>query len=108
MAETDTVQVDPVARDTEPRVMGVRVSRSAPRISWDGVPYRSYVAEVEFDCTLRTARYLGITFFLEPLWQGAPVRTVDYRADDPRRMEFREIDPNPTQRIVSAACPLKR
>lgn len=108
LPDQDTVQVDPVARELEPRVMGVRVNRSAPRISWDGVPYRSYTAQVAFDCTSRTARYRSIAFFLDPLWQGNPMRTVDYTSGPPRMMEFREIQPNPTQRIISAACPAKR
>jgi hypothetical protein len=43
-AAVNTVQVDPVAVKTagDFKTMNVRVSRSEPRINWDGVPYRSY------------------------------------------------------------------
>ncbi len=107
-ADKDTVQVDPIARSLDPRVMAVRVSRAAPRISWDGIPYRSFVAEVAFDCAAGHARYRRLTYYLDPLWKGTPLREVDYTSGPPRMMEFREVEPNPTQRIVSAACQARR
>lgn len=104
-ASVDTVQVDPVAIRTagDLKTMNVRVSRSQPRINWDGVPYRSYESRVVFDCRAGKAGYLYASYYLEPLWQGAPHKLADY-ADRPRPMLFRDIEPNPTERIVRGAC----
>jgi hypothetical protein len=105
-ASANTIQVDPVSVDRGEglRMMKVRVNRATLRTSWDGVPYRSYESEVLFDCRARTARYASITFFSKPLWDGGPAKTVDYMRGTPRMMEFRGVEPNPTQRIVTAAC----
>ncbi|MBT2323291.1 hypothetical protein J7E62_13135 [Variovorax paradoxus] len=104
-ASVDTVQVDPVAVKSsgDLKTMNVRVSRSAPRINWDGVPYCSYASRVVFDCRAGKASYLYARYYLEPLWQGASHKAVDY-AGQPRPMLFRNIEPNPTGRIVRAAC----
>lgn len=103
--DVDTVQVDPVAvaRDADGKTMNIRVSRAALRHNWDGVPYRSYDARVVFRCTERRAEYSVITYYMAPLWRGDPHQTVDY-SDKPRPMLFRDAQPNPTQRIVRAAC----
>lgn len=100
----NTVEVDPVDHDQDERSLRVRVNRSAPRTSWDGVPYRSYEAVVLFDCTRKSARYQTITFFAQPLWRGDALRSVDYSTGPARMMEFRDVHPNPLQRIVHAAC----
>jgi hypothetical protein len=104
-AGVDTVQVDPVAIKTagDMKTMKVRVSRSQPRINWDGVPYRSYESRVVFDCRAGRAGYLYASYYLEPLWRGAPHKDADY-AGRPRPMLFRDVQPNPTERIVRAAC----
>lgn len=104
-ASVNTVQVDPVAIKTagDFKTMNVRVSRSEPRTNWDGVPYRSYESRVVFDCRAGKASYLHASYYLEPLWQGASHKAVDY-AGNPRPMLFRNIEPNPTERIVRAAC----
>jgi hypothetical protein len=101
----NTIQVDPVDMESQPRTKRVRVSRSTLRTSWDGVPYRSYTSAVVFDCEKRKARYLQLTYYDAPRWQGAPSKTVDYTTGTPRWMEFRDVTPNPTQRIIHAACP---
>lgn len=103
-AGSNTVQVDPVAREREPRKMRVRVNRAMPRTSWDGVPYRSYEANVLFDCQRRSARYLSIRYHLQANWAGAPERIVDYGTGPERPMVFKDMQPNPTARIVAAAC----
>ncbi|HSV51288.1 MAG TPA: surface-adhesin E family protein [Burkholderiaceae bacterium] len=102
----NTVQVDPVPVDRAEglRTMRVRVSRSAQRTSWDGVSYRSYESSVLFDCRENTARYLFISFYTQPGWKGEPHQGVDYSKGPPRWMEFREVEPNPTARILHAAC----
>ena len=100
----NTVEVDPTPLGGDERVFKVRVSRSAERVSWDGIRYRSYVSKVRFDCVHNTARYLSIDFYLAPGWKGASHHTSVYTDSPPRFMEFREITPNPAQRIVRAAC----
>lgn len=101
----DTVQVDPVSvlREREARVMQVRVSRSTQRRNWEGVAYRSYASEVVFDCRARRAHYRRASFYDEPLWRGQARIQTDY-ARDPKPMLFKDMAPNPTERIVRAAC----
>ena len=101
----DTVQVDPVSifHEREGRVMSVRVSRSTARRNWEGVGYRSYESEVVFDCRTRRAHYRQANFHDAPLWQGAAHTRTDY-TNDPKPMLFLDMAPNPTQRIVRAAC----
>ena len=100
------IQVNPqsIEGSAELRTMGVRVSRSAQRTNWDGLPYRSYVATVEFDCVKKTARYVLINYYLTPVWSGPVHKAVSYPLQNPRYMAFREVTPNPLDRIVRAAC----
>lgn len=102
----NTIEVDPtpVSINGDTRIMRVRVSRSAGRVSWDGVPYRSYVSEVFFDCRSNTARYITIDFYKLPAWKGQPHQHTVYSQSQPRLMEFRDVEPNPGQRIIRAAC----
>lgn len=102
----DTVQVDPVTfnRDGALRAVRVRVSRARERTSWDGVLYRSYVAEVLIDCVARTGRYASIEFFGQPLWEGEPHGKTTYSKREIRPMLFRDMEPNPTARLIRAAC----
>ncbi len=104
-ASVDTVQVDPVATKVEGqfKTMNVRVSRAKQRSNWENVPYRSYESTVVFDCRARKAGYVFATFYPQPLWQGSPNKTTDY-ASNPQPMLFRDVEPNPTQRIIRAAC----
>lgn len=102
----DTVQVDPVTfnRAGALRTVRVRVSRAFERTSWDGVVYRSYVSEMLIDCVARTGRYVSIDFFSQPLWEGEPLGKTLYSKREIRPMLFRDIDPNPTARLIRAAC----
>jgi len=102
----NTIQVDPAPVEVKEgmRIMRVRVSRSTQRTSWDGVPYRSYESTVLFDCTQNNARYLSLTFFMEPGWKGRSHKTSTYPRETPRWMEFRDVQPNPNLRIQRAAC----
>ncbi len=102
----NTIEVDPVPLEVrdEQRIMRIRVSRSSQRMSWDGTPYRSYVARVQINCTDNSARYQSITFHPLPVWKGEPSRTTDYTSGPPRLMEFRDVSPNPNLRIIRAAC----
>lgn len=102
----NTIQVDPipVAVSGELKTMKIRVSRSAQRTSWDGVPYRSYTSTVVFDCANKNARYISLDFYMQPAWKGESHKTSVYPADVKRPMEFRDVTPNPTQKLVRAAC----
>lgn len=102
----DTIEVDPtpVSVSGAQRVMRLRVSRSADRTNWDGVLYRSYVAEVSFDCLTSTASYLTIDYFSLSGWRGEPSKRGVYLPADPRPLRFRDVVPNPAQRIIRAAC----
>lgn len=102
----NAIEVDPtpVSISGAQRVMRLRVSHSADRVNWDGVPYRSFVAEVSFDCLTNTASYLTVDYFSVPRWQGEPGRRGVYLLADPRPLEFRDVVPDPTQRIIRAAC----
>jgi hypothetical protein len=104
-ARVDTVQVDPVAVGTDHswRTMKVRVSRASVRKNWEGVPYRSYESLVAFDCRAGRAQYREASFYDEPLWSGPVKITTDY-TNDPKPMLFKDMAPNPTTRIVRAAC----
>ncbi|MBG6072012.1 MULTISPECIES: surface-adhesin E family protein [unclassified Polaromonas] len=102
----NTIEVDPspVSINPESRIMRVRVSRSEDRVNWDGVPYRSFVSDVLFDCSQATARYLSIDYYRLPAWKGEPYLRRVYPQTEPRMMLFREVEPNPYRRIIRAAC----
>jgi hypothetical protein len=105
-ATVNTIEVDPVpvAVSGDLKTMRIRVSRSEQRTSWDGVPYRSYTSTVVFDCANKKAQYLSLDFYMEPAWKGASHKTSTYTGEVKRPMEFRDVTPNPTQRLVRAAC----
>lgn len=105
-ASVNTIEVDPtpLSINGHKRVMRVRVSRSADRVSWYDVPYRSYVSEVMFDCATNSARYLSIDYYRQPFWTGEPSRRAVFGADDYRAMRFLDVEPNPYQVIIRAAC----
>lgn len=102
----NTIEVDPVAvaAHGQLRTMKVRVSRSAQRVSRDGVTFRSFEAEVVFDCARDRARFISADFYLLPLWQGESHKSLVYPNGSVRPMEFRDIEPNPRSRIIRAAC----
>ena len=102
----DIIEVNPapLAVNGNMRTMQVRVSRSAPRTNWDGVPYRSYSFEVLFDCTAKTARYTAMEYFMQPRWAGSSHASPRYTPEEPRPMRFRDVEPNPTAQIIRAAC----
>ena len=102
----NTIEVNPVAvaAQGQLRTMKIRVSRSAQRVSGDGVAFRSFEAEVVFDCARDQARFISADFYLLPLWQGESHKSLVYLSDSVRPMEFRSIEPNPRSRIIRAAC----
>lgn len=104
-ASSVSIQIDPrpvsVVRNT--RLMNIRLNRKTSRTSTDGVTFRSYFSEVEFDCARQTARFTRTHFFAGPLWTDF-TRTLEFSRSTPRPMEFREIKPNPKMRVIRAAC----
>ena len=107
----DTIEVNPVpvTMTEESRVMRIRVSRSVPRTNWDGIPFRSYVATVEFDCPNKVGNFQQISYDMQPVWAGESHITTSYTRAAPRVMQFRGVTPNPVERIIRAACrPLAR
>lgn len=104
--QTDVVQVDPASLSGNPSfpTLSVRVSRATLRTSWDNVPYRSYTSTVLIDCADKSGRYTEITFYMMPFWQGKPHKSTTFAPEEMRPMRFRQIEPNPTSRIVRAAC----
>ncbi len=86
--------------------MAIRVNRARPRARWHGVAYRSYTATVAIDCTAKAGRYVSLDFFRLPLWKGTSHNTSTYASTEMRPMQFLDISPNPTERMVKAACQL--
>lgn len=102
---TDTIEMNPIAvsRDGPLRVMEIRVNRSAERTSGDGVKFRSFRGEVEFDCSRPSARFVRSQFYAEPLWKS-PKTQLSYPPNKVRPMEFRLFEPNPKDKVIRAAC----
>ena len=105
-AAVNTVEVDPtpVSVNGSIRTLQVRVSRSTDQLGWEGVPYRSYVSEVVFDCANNSTRYAWIDFYTLPAWRGEPHKRSVSTQGDTRPMEFIDVEPNPYRRILRAAC----
>ena len=108
-AGTNTVQVDPVliSVDGPIRLMRIRLNHAAQTASPQGVKFRSFQSIVEFDCDVKSARYVHTEFHAAPLWKGAPHTTVDYKAGELPPMVLREMKPNPAERIIKAACSIE-
>jgi hypothetical protein len=105
-ASMDTVEVNasPLSVSGDQRVMQLRVNRQTLREGWSGAPYRSYTAVVKFDCLHNAAQFQQIVYFAQPLWAGEPLKIVNYTEADRRFMIFRDMNPNPVERIMKAAC----
>ena len=103
--QVDTVEVSPdsVTVFKNLRVMKIRTNRAANRITYDGLPYRSYHGTVHIDCDAKQARFRQMRYFLGPLWTGE-ARNVEYPEGDMPPVAFRDLNPNPVARIVQAAC----
>ena len=102
-----TIEIDPtqLSPQGERRTMMLRVSRPQQRISTDGVAFRSYLANVEFDCVQRNARFISVDFYELSGWQGKPHKSMAYGPAQIRPLAFRYFEPNPLEKLVQAACP---
>lgn len=109
-ATADTVEVDPhpIAVKGDLRSMRIRVNRMSERKNWDGVPFRSYQASVEFDCVKNTAQFQQVKYFMQPNWAGDSHKSVTFSDANARPMRFRDMNPNPMSRILKAACAAHR
>ena len=103
--DVDTILIDPTpsAVKGHMRWMNLRLNRAKTRTSTDGIVFRSFVSVIEFDCDKRSARFTKTQFYNDPLW-ASPGRAMDYPAAMVRPMAFREIEPNPSERVIRAAC----
>lgn len=105
---SDVVQVQPtsIQRQGELRTLNIRVNRLKTRRNWHGVTYRSYEAKVLINCNQRHGEYLSLRTYSQALWMG---ETQELKYDAPLPpMRFIGIEPNPTDRIVRAACVFPR
>ena len=102
----DTIEVNPVPVSVsgDLRTMHIRVSRSAQRTNWDGLAYRSFKADVLFDCGGKNARYVAMEYFMQPTWAGPTHASTKYTPSESRPMRFRDVSPNPTAQIIRAVC----
>lgn len=105
-AAVDIVQVQLAPRSgvSDLQTINLRVNRAATRTSTDGVVFRSFAATAVIDCAAKKGRFTSSAFYAQPLWQGQPHKMFTFSAADVRPMLFRSIDPNPTERIIRAAC----
>lgn len=104
--ESDIVDIQPQSLPSSPGGANylVRVNRAKLRSSWDDIPYRSYTTSVVIDCYAKKSRHVSIAFHMMPLWAGKPHKTQVFSAAEERPMLFLSIEPNPTDRIIRAAC----
>lgn len=106
-AANDIVDVNPesIQVKAELRTMQIRVNRARQHTSRDGVPFRSFLSVVEFDCVKSNARFVTVDFYRLPMWRGPVHQTATYSLEQtPHPMIFHEMTPNPTDRIIRAAC----
>ena len=103
----DLLEVDSESRKASAKgsTLDIRVSRVSLRTSTEGVPFRSYTATVLVDCAEKTARFLTASFYMMPIWEGKPHKTLIYSASEVRPVMFRFFEPNPLPRILKATCP---
>ncbi|WP_280814862.1 surface-adhesin E family protein [Variovorax sp. TBS-050B] len=100
------VQVDPtsVVVDGTKRLMAVRLSLAAPRVTRDGIKFRSFSGQASIDCEARSARYVGATYFAQPNFVGEPIAVKVFEPDDVRPMNFDGAPGDLATRTVNAAC----
>jgi len=104
-ASTDTVEVDATSAVAfeSMRLVKLRVNRAKPRVGFDGQPYQSYYSTAVVDCTVLKAWHRTLSLFEQPLWRGK-MRIMDYTESDDRTLSFADIQPNPKDRLIKAAC----
>ena len=101
---SDLVEISPVLTTWQKQVtLEIRTSRKSEREGYGGVKYRSYRGMAAVDCELRKGWFMTLTFFGQPDWEGAPIKTASYKAEE-APMVFAEIPGLPADRLINAAC----
>ncbi|WP_422830788.1 surface-adhesin E family protein [Variovorax sp. HJSM1_2] len=108
-ADADSVQVlaDSVNLNGTTGTLQLRVSRAGERSAYDDLPYRSYIGWIRVDCSQREGHFLQLQYYAEALWTGA-VRLVNFTESNMPRLLFKDMDPNPTTRLIRAACSVEK
>ena len=72
--DENTIEVRPAsfAATANPPSLDIRVNRSAPSVSSEGIPFRSYMVTILVDCGEKTARFTTASFYMMPMWEGQP------------------------------------
>lgn len=100
----DLVQINPTAQPWQDQVaVDLRVSRSAMRMNYRNVPYRSYQGMAVFDCVRRKGWYLSLQYYQEPLWRGPVTARLDFREHE-APVTFAGVPGDPADKLVRAAC----
>ncbi len=101
----DTILIDPTPVEVKGpfRWMTLHMNRARQRVSTDGISFRSFTSIVEFNCDKGTARFAKTQFYNDPLWTS-PGQSFNYPPTMVRPMAFRDVNPNPVERVIKAAC----
>lgn len=104
-AAVDTVEVDATSAVAfeSMRLVKLRVNRAKPRTGFDGQPYRSYYSTAVVDCTELKAWHRTLSLFEQPMWRGK-LRIAEYTESDGREVAFADMEANPRDRLIKAAC----
>jgi hypothetical protein len=104
-SDLDSVQVmaDSVTLSGTTGALQLRVNRAIARDAYDNIPYRSYIGWIKVDCTLREGRFQQLQYYSEALWTGE-VRVVNFTEPNLPQLLFKDMQPNPTTRLIRAAC----
>lgn len=105
--ETVQVMADSVSLEGAIGSLRLRVSRTQSREGYDGQNYRSYVGWIKVNCPRREGRFQQLQFYSEPLWTGE-VRVANYTDPNMPQLQFKDIEPNPTARLIRAACSIDK
>ncbi len=108
-ADRDSVQVrvDSVSLNGSTGSLQLRVNRSQAREAFDGQTYRSYIGWIKVDCPQQEGLFQQLQYYTEALWTG-DTRVVNYVEPNTPRLLFKDMQPNPTERLIRAACSVEK
>jgi hypothetical protein len=108
-ADRDSVQVraDSVALNGDTGSLQLRVNRAESRPAFDELPYRSYLGWIKVDCAHQEGLFQQLQYYTEALWTGE-TRVANYTEPNMPKLMFKDMQPNPTTRLVRAACSVER
>lgn len=107
--DQDSVQVraDSVALSGTTGSLQLRVSRADTREAFDSQPYRSYIGWIKVDCTQQEGLFQQLQYYTAALWTGE-TRVVNFAEPNMPKLMFKDMQPNPTARLVRAACSVEK